>query len=78
MDTITTLIEGRNQLRREFDRLNRESNRAALAGDEQYELSANLAAEAVQTGELVKQHDYAIGALGGEPKSVRRRKKATA
>jgi hypothetical protein len=79
MSAIQHLVEGRNALRREFDRLNRASDKAAVEGDEKYELSANLAAQAVEVGESIKTHEVAINALGGEPKVSRSaKKKATA
>ena len=74
MNTIQTLVEGRNALRREYDRLNRASDKAALEGDEKYETAANLATEAISVGEEITRHQYAIDALGGEPKQSRRAK----
>lgn len=79
MNTIQTLVDGRNALRREYDRLNRASDKAALEGDEKYEQAANLATEAISVGEEVTRHQYAIDALGGEPrvkKSIRKKKVA--
>lgn len=83
MSAITLAVTERDNLRRHADQTERDADRAAAEGDNNYAKAADLQSKAFTMREEVKRYDTLIAGLGGEPKrkpaiSVPFKKKASA
>lgn len=69
---INLAVAERDNLRRQADALERQSDRKALDGDRLHEEAIDLASQATEVREEIKKYNVVINALGGEPKTKKK------